>query len=398
MKTFTYRGFDAAGRGAHGLIEALDAKEARERLAARGVLPERVEAAAASGGRRRGLSAALRAESYREWGALLRAGVPMVPSLDIIIQAQENADAIRALASLRDRMREGGHVAESLAAVQPGLPAFERAVIEAGERTGSLGLVLDRVADHLDEENATRERLVSAAVYPAFVVLLALVVGVAMFGFILPNLQKIFVDSQVALPALTRGMLAIGRIFFIAAVPLLAVLLLLSVFGAAAWRSRPALRERWQRRLLTGRWLGRRLALLVSARFADTLSLLLRGGVQMVEAVELAGAATGNTWLQARCAAVAADIRHGRALSAALHQAPALGGSLGGWIAAGEAAGDVPGMLEQASRRLRHQWQQQISRLLAALEPALILLVGIFVLIVALSVLLPILSLNKSFG
>lgn len=401
MRTFAYRGFDFSGRAARGLVEALDAKEARERLQARGILAEALDPAgdrpAGSWTRRRGLSTAGRAQAYRELGALLRAGVSMVPALDIVIQSQPDAAAVQACARLRDRLREGGQFGDALLAVQPGLPGFETAVLHAGERSGSLGAVLDRLADHLEEQLRTRERLISALVYPAFVVGLALLVAAAMFGFILPNLQKLFAESQIALPWLTRALLATGRGLFLWGAPLGVAAALALFLGARQWRASAGFRLAWHRRMLGWPLVGRTRVGLVNVRFCETLALLLRGGVPVVDALELSGAATGNAWVEQGVRQAAEEVRHGRPLSAALHQAPALAGALTGWLAAGEAAGDVAGMLDQAAHRLRAQWQQQLTRLLSVIEPALIVTVGVFVLVVALAVLLPILSLNRTF-
>lgn len=401
MRTFAYRGFDFSGRSARGLVEALDAKEARERLQARGILAESLDAAgdqpAGRWSRRTGLSTASRAQAYRELGALLRAGVSMVPALDIVIQTQADPASVQAGARLRDRLREGGQFGEALAAVQAGLPEYETAVLHAGERSGALGTVLDRLADHLEEQLRTRERIVSALVYPAFVVGLALLVAAAMFGFILPNLQKLFAESQIALPWLTRALLATGRGLFLWGAPLAICGALGLVLWMRQWRSQPGLRLAWHRRLLGWPLVGRTRVGLVNVRFCETLALLLRGGVPVVEALELAGRATGNSWVEQGVRQAADEVRHGRPLSAALHQAPALAGALTGWMAAGEAAGDVAGLLDQAALRLRAQWQQQLTRVLSVIEPALIVTVGVFVLVVALAVLLPILSLNRTF-
>lgn len=401
MRTFAYRGFDFSGRAARGLVEALDTKEARERLNARGILAETVapaeERAPGRFGRRRGMSTADRAQAYRELGALLRAGVPMIPALEIVIQAQSAPAAVQVCAALRDRLREGGSFAGALGAVQPGLPDFETAVVQAGERTGSLGGMLDRLADHLEEQQRTRERLWSALVYPIFVIGLALVVAGAMFGFILPNLQRLFAESQVPLPWLTRALLASGRGVFVWGIPVGVAAALVAMLVIRRMRRTPEFRAAWQRRLLGWPLVGRNGILLANMRFAETLALLLRGGVPVVESVQLAGAATGNAWVQQGVQRAAAEVQHGLPLSAALHQAPALAGVLAGWLAAGEAAGDVTGMLDQAARRVRAQWQQHLTRLLAIIEPTLIVAVGLFVLLVALAVLIPILSLNKAF-
>jgi general secretion pathway protein F len=136
--------------------------------------------------------------------------------------------------------------------------------------------------------------------------------------------------------------------------------------------------------------------ILVNLRFAQTMSLLLRGGVQLVDGLELAGESTGSLWLGRLLREEAEQVRHGRSLSAALKNVPYLNASLPGWISAGEAGGSLEAMLDQAARRFQQRWAQYVRRNLSLLEPLLVLAVGVFVFLVALAVLLPILSLNQA--
>jgi general secretion pathway protein F len=135
--------------------------------------------------------------------------------------------------------------------------------------------------------------------------------------------------------------------------------------------------------------------LLAVSRFARTAALLLGGGVPLVDTVELAGRATGLRGLAARCSEAAREVRHGAALSRALASVPLLGAALVPWIRAGEAAGDLAGLFAHAGERYQRLWTESVRRAVTLIEPALIILVAIFVLLVALAILLPILTLNQ---
>ncbi len=400
MPTFRYSGFDPAGRARQGFLEALDVKDAREKLVGRGVLPEQVEAVSgvAAGLVRReqrtfGLTA--RATLYRELGALTKAGIPLVAALDLLLETPDQEKQARHIALLRDRIREGQPLAAALAEASLRVSTFEHAAIAAGERSGRLDHTLDQLADYLESQSRLRESLASALIYPALVVVLALVVAVGLLGFVLPMLGGLFTESGVPLPALTRMMLAMSRALPVW-LPMLLVGMPLAVwFIRRSWKTSLAMSLRWLPRLdrLPLYRTGSRT--LASLRFARTLVLLLRGGVTAVEALDLAGQATGNTWVAALIRQQAEAVRHGTSLSNAIRAVPPLE-SLSGWIKAGEASGDLVGLLDKAADRLQQRWQIYLARSLALLEPALILLVGVFVLLVALAILLPVLSLNQA--
>ena len=401
MKTFEYRGYDVTGHLAKGLIDGLDLKDAREKLSARGVLAERLapagaERARAMGERRTVLDLERRAVMYRELATLSRAGLPLAHALDVLIQAPEReSEAIR-LAGVRDHLREGMSFADAWATLGPEITPFETAVLISGERAGTIGDVLNQLGGYLDEQERLRDSVVSALIYPAIVTGLALLVGISMFGFIIPTISDLFRESKVELPMITRVFLGAGRFVFALGLPLL----LASVAGCMLWirhlRTNAAARERWEQSLFRLPLIARGYRILANLRFSRTMSLLLRGGVPIVEAMELAGAATGSTWLRRCLHAEANSVRDGRTLAQALRNVGPLGGSLPGWIQAGEASGDLDRMLEQAAERYQQQWTRFVRRVTVVIEPVLILAVGLFVLVVALAILTPIMQLNKA--
>lgn len=399
MPTFRYRGFDSTGRARHGFLDALDLKDAREKLSTRGVLAEQVDPVSGAQARprrrdRNAFGVSARAAFYRELGALVKAGIPLVGALDLLLETPEQERQAGRIALLRDRIREGQTLARGLTEASHQVSTFERAAVEAGERSGHLDTTLEQLADYLESQARLREGLTSALLYPALVIVLAFVVAVGLLGFVMPMLSGLFKDSGVALPLLTRVLLAASRGLPVL-LPALVVVLFLGGWGwRRAWRD-PEFRMRWLRRLDRIPLYRTGARTLSSLRFARTLVLLLRGGVSAVDALDLAGQATGNAWVEDMIRQQAEAVRHGTSLSQAIRAVSPLE-SLSGWIKAGEASGDLTALLDKAADRLQQRWQTYLARTMSLLEPALILLVGAFVLMVALAILLPVLSLNQA--
>ena len=392
MKTYEYRGFDSDGRALKGLVEALNVKDAREKLAADGVLAERV--ALARHHARWPIDS--RATVYRELGGLLRAGLPLVRGLDILIDAPELARVRSLLASVRDSVRDGASLAESLSDVSRSVSPFERAIIEAAEQAASVEVMLESLASFLEESERLRERVQNALIYPCIVLTVGICVALVMLGVLVPRAQDLLVTTDLPVPALTAFMIGLGRVTLRWVAPVVALL----VAGLAyAWRkgaSDVKFRAQWGRRVFNMPVLGRGYEILVSLRFARTLTILLNGGVSLIEGLVLAGRATGNAWVSDLAEEKAEQMRHGISLSEAVRQIPPLASSLPGWIHVGEAGGGLAGLLGNAARRLQDRWDRYITRVLGLLEPILILIIGVFVLLVTLSVLLPVMGLTQA--
>ncbi len=400
MKTFEYKGLTEGGRLSRGLIEALDPKEAREKLAHRGILAEQVSVAGSQGyraasGRRKPFALDARAMVYRELSSLVRAGLPLTQALDILIGSPELGANRAVLAGVRDKIREGGSLALALRECSNRVTAFEEAVVGVGERAGNLDEVLERLASFLEEQQSMRERIGTAMIYPIIVVVLALGIGLAVLGVMVPRIGGVLAESGMELPVLTVLMLGAARVVTFTFFPVL----IAGILGAVLVRRRlardPAWREALDRTWFRLPFLGKTYTALVNLRFARTLSLLLEGGVPLVEGMSLAGRATGSDWVGALVTREAEAVRHGKSLADAVRTIPPLQAALPGWIEAGEASGNLIGMLESAGTRYQLQWDRLVNRFLSLLEPMLVLVIGVFVLLVALSILLPLLTMNE---
>ncbi len=393
MRTFEYKGLTTAGSTRRGMIEAQSPKAAREQLAQSGILVERLSV---SGARTKSVSSEMRAVMYRELAALLAAGTPLVVSLDTLIATPEMRALGGVLGTVRDRVREGGSFSQSLAETPLAGSRFELATIEVAERTATLEAVLEQLADFIDAHERTRERIQHALIYPALVLGLGVCVAIAMLGFLVPRTREMMGSAAVNMPLLTRIMLAIGDHVW----PWGIVIIGLLSLGGFLWHRHVSLNESLCVRRDMKRFripvVGRGYALLVSARFAKTLSILVRSGVSLVDAMGLAGRATGSPWVAQLSESESDSLRHGSTLADAVRKIEPFSEILPGWIEIGEASGRLSELLNRAAERAQVRWDRFLSRLLVLLEPALLLLVGGFVLLIALSVLLPVFTLTNS--
>ena len=400
MNTFDYRGLDLKGRTRKGLVEALDPKDAREKLSRSGILVERISFAGDQQprfrlSRNRGLSLDHRVIIYRELGALLRAGLSVVKALDILIDSPELGEACGILARARDEIREGKTLADAMSHASESVSLLEKALMAVGERSGTLGDALDSLASFVEEQQSVKDRVRTALLYPAVVLVVALVVATGVFVFVLPQTEKVLTEMHIAMPAITRIMMAMGKVLLLGGLPVACILILVGLRLGRRMRSDPALRIDIDRRMFSLPIIGRGFVIMANLRFARTLAILMHGGVPLVEGLQLAGRATGNAWIEKLAGTASESVHHGGTLADAVRTISPLSETLPGWIQAGEAGGNLENLLHNASERYQRQWMRFITRSLGLMEPAIILLLGIFVLLVALAVLMPIISANQ---
>ncbi|MDD4870540.1 MAG: type II secretion system F family protein [Kiritimatiellae bacterium] len=394
MKTYEYKGFNRNGRPCKGLVEALSLKEAREKLITDGILAERIFVT----GRKLVLRLGDRAVLYRELSSLLGAGFPLVRALDILIASPEMADSNILVAGVRDKVKEGSSLADALSAASKSVTPFERAIIQSAERSATVETMLERLAAFLEEQEKIRERIKAALLYPSIVFTLGICVAMIMLGVLIPRAREIIAGNNMPMPMLTRSMIWFGG----AVVRWGWLVVVAGVACAVYFKRRLAadddFRMNWDKKLFRFPLIGRGRTLLVNLRFSRTMAVLLKGGVSLIDAVILAGRATGSAWIGRLTEGAAESIRHGGNLADAIRQISPLSGSLPGWLRVGEASGSIDSLMENAGQRYQSQWDRYIGTCLGFLEPLLILLIGGFVLLVTLSVLMPIIALTQVVG
>jgi type II secretory pathway component PulF len=374
----------------------LSIKDVREQLLAKGLYAREVRSVS-GGPRNRRFSVAVRSVFYRELGALLNAGLPLDRSLELLSEHPELGGGDDILPLVRDLVREGQDLSKCLETHLPGMREDEAAVVAAGERAGNLAKVVGELADYLDEEAQIREQLRTALVYPAVIAVLAVIVLGVLVGFLLPVYETLLEGLGQELPLLTTLILQVGKGLRhpIGLGVLLAVMVLVTAGIRKLRRNPDAVFPESRYRIPV---LGATLAALARARFARPLALLMDGGVALPEAIRVAGRATGSRWLS-ECSNQASDqVTQGMRVTDAVMRLPVLQVDLPGWIRAGEASGDLAGLLRHAALSHQRAWNRGLARSLSLVEPLLIISVGLFILLVALAILLPMLRVNQSLG
>jgi general secretion pathway protein F len=391
---FEFQAIDVRGQTETGVLQADTARGARARLRERGLAPLVVSAVAAGSGRRRwGARSAATTLATRQLATLLQAGLPLDEALAAL--AEGAGGRLRPLAlALRDRVMAGAPLSLAMAEFPQEFDALYQATVSAGERSGRLDAALLRLADHLEQRDATRHQLLVALAYPVLLVLVAIVVVTGLMAFVVPELVAVFLRSGQPLPWPTRALLVIGEgvrsfggwglLAFAAVVALL----------AATWRQ-PAFRAwrdaRWLALPGLGRWLRTRDA----SRYSRTLAMMLASAVPLLDALSLSANTVRNTVWRSALDAAAARVREGVPLARALADVPGFPPVALRLVASGERAGRLDALLDEAAAQLERELALRTSLMLAALGPAVILLVGGLVLFIVLAILLPVFDMNQ---
>lgn len=396
MALFDYQAANAQGRIEKGQVDADSPRGARQLLRGRGLTPVHVSPARGAGrgwGARR-LSASELAWATRQLASLLAASLPLEGALSAVIEQAERPHVAQALTSVRTDVRAGQRLTVALAARPRDFPPIYRALVGAGEDSGDLARVMERLADYIEERNALQAKVLTAFIYPAAISLVSVAIVIFLLSYVVPQVVTAFVQARQTLPVLTQVMLAASA--FVrswGAWTALGIGLLV-----VAWRlalRRTDLRLRWDAMLLRVPVMGRFVLGVNSARFASTLAILLDAGVPLLRALEAARQTLGNTLL-ARCAEdVAARVREGAALGAALKVQKIYPPILVHLVTSGEKTGTLAPLLDRAAQTLSREIERRAMALTALLEPTMILVMGGVVLTIVLAVLMPIMEMNQ---
>ena len=398
MPSFRFEAADSAGRIEKGLLEADSAAAARAALRARGLVPLGVDAlAAAQASRRfarRRFSEAELALATRQLASLLGAGLPVAQALAATIEQAEDAGVREVFAAVRSDVFAGHRLAEALAQFPREFPDVYRASVAAGEDSGELGGVMDRLAGYLEERLALRGKVLGAFLYPAIVTGVAVAIVLFLMTYVVPQVVEVFAQSRQGLPWPTRVLLALSYVIR-AGWMWLALAALGAWFALRAWLRLPGRRLVWDRWMLGLPLIGRILRGVDTARFASTLAILAGARVPLLRALDAARGTLANSVLASAVDEVIAAVREGQSLSGSLGRQKVFPPVLVHLAASGEATGKLAPLLERAATNLSREAERRALTLSTVLEPLLIVAMGLIVLGIVLAVLMPIIDINQ---
>ena len=405
MPAFSFEALDAQGQSRKGTIEADTARAARSLLRAQALVPLAVEpvavppaGGASAWGQRLFTRPVFNATGLAVWtrqlAGLVASGLPLERALTALADEAEDERQHHLVAALRAEVNAGSTFARALTQHPREFSDIYCAVIGAGEASGSLGLVLERLAYDLEERQQLRAKIIGAALYPAIVTVVAVVIVLFLVGYVVPQVAGVFAGTKRALPFLTVAMMAVSDTVRHYGWLMLIALVLIAV-GARLALSQPHVRLRFDAAWLRLPLIGRLARSYNAARFAGTLAMLAGAGVPILKALQSAAETLNNRALRADALDALVLVREGAPLASALAQKKRFPGLVAMFARLGEQTGQLPLMLQRAANQLSTEVQRRAMQLATLLEPLLIVTMGLVVMLIVLAVLLPIIQLNQ---
>lgn len=388
MPIFQYRGYRTDGSEVSGTIEANSQKDAVLRIKESGLYPKDVNEAVykGRGGLFRRPDISLLPSTTRQLSTLLSSGVTLMEALTSI--SEENKGFWKnMLVNIKEKVAAGSSFSKALEEYNKIFPEFYVNMVAAGEASGNLDKVLNRMADFLESQANLKSKVRISLIYPVFMICVGFIVLSFLFTFVIPKITKIFKDTEAALPFITVILVTISNIFQ-NYWWLLGGMLLGGIWGFKRLREK-------NRLFLDGliiRLPGNIPQSLYFGRFARTLSFLLEGGLPVLRALDLSAKSIGNKALETKVVEAGKRIAEGARLAASLEGFPPVLLQL---ISTGERSGQLVEVLKNAADSYEEEFSRRVQKALSLLEPAMILCMGIIVGLIVLAVLLPIFQLNQ---
>ncbi len=404
MPVYDYSALDAKGKTVTGIIEADGAVAARQKIRSRDHFPVSLKEVAdgAAAGERRFFSVARHfarvrpaevAVMTRQLATLIGAGFPLVPAMGALTEQFSNPGLKKTVAKIKTAVIEGSSFADALANFPAVFSGVYINMVRAGETSGTLEIVLNRLADITEKQEELKNRVVTAMIYPLIIILVAVVIMSFLFIYVIPNITSIFKDMSQALPWPTQLLISASE-FFKAYWWVLALLVVAIIVGTRRLRKSVKGRYWMDKKMLRLPWTGSLTTKLAAARLARTLGSLLDNGVSMLPAMQIVKNVVGNARIAQVVETASVEVGKGQALGDSLEAGKVLPPIAIQMIQVGEQSGDLEQMLNKVAEMFEKEVETTVMRLTAMLEPIMVLIMAVMVLFIILSIFLPILEMR----
>jgi len=405
MPVFEYKALDGAGRNIKGIIDAENEAQARGRLRSSGKYPITIKL----GNPRAGADATSSVSFFerikdeeihvmtRQLATLVGAGIPLVPSLSSLVDQSTNPALKRVIAEVREKVNEGATLTRALGEHPKLFSNIYVNMIRAGEASGSLSVVLERLADFGEKQQALEGRLRAALIYPIFMAIIGSAILFILVTYVVPNITEVFSDMGKVLPWPTRFLIDLSDILGTYWWLVLGGLALMVMF-VRYLVSLPAGKAFWDLVKLKAPIIGPVVRKVVLARFASTLGSLLNSSVGLLTSMQIVKTLIDNVQVAAVLDEAMAHIEKGKSMTAALSGSPWFPPMFVQMISVGEQSGNLEGMLEKVSTSYEREVETAILGMTSLIEPIMIVGMGAAVGFVVLSILLPIFEMNQLVG
>ncbi len=404
MAAYEYKALDASGREQKGVLDGDSPRQVRQLLRDQGLLPVAVSEVADAPVLRsfefsfsNRIGASDLALLTRQLATLVRAAIPLEEALLAVSQQSERQRVSNVVAGVRARVLEGRTLAEGLGAVPTVFPEIYRASVSAGEQSGHLAVVLERMADYTENRQVLQQKIRNAMIYPVLLTVICLGIVGLLLGYVVPEVVRVFEASDHELPILTR--ILIGSSDFLRAWWWLVLAAAIgAVWGFRHWIRAPDARRRYDAFKLRVPLIGRITRGNNAARFARTFAILTASAVPVLEALRIAGEVVTNTPMRQAVQDAAVRVREGAPIARSLGASKLFPPMLIHLVASGETSGELEEMLERAATNQERELDGVVNTAVGILGPAMILLMGGFVFVIVIALLLPIFQLNQLVG
>jgi general secretion pathway protein F len=408
MAAFEYIALDSKGKERKGVAEGDTARQVRQMLRDKGLMPMQIDATIAKRSKKkpgevttrapaliqRGISATELALFTRHLATLIQAALPLEESLASVASQSEKQRIKSMIFGVRSKVLEGHTLAAGLAEYPKVFPELYRATVAAGESSGHLDTVLERLADYTESQQELQSKVRQALIYPAVLSFFAVVIVIFLMTNIVPQVVSVFDDIGQELPALTLGLIAISD-FVVNYGFLLLLGLIGAVIGIKFLLSKPVYLERYHRLLFRIPVIQRLVRGLNTALFTRTFSILAGSGVTVLESMKISASVVANLPMRKAILEATDRVREGSGVKVALEKSKLFPPMTLQLIASGENSGNLEEMLERASNQLEREQVTLIAYIVGIFEPVIILTMGVMVLLIVLGILLPIFDLNQ---
>jgi general secretion pathway protein F len=401
MGAFEYSALDAAGRERKGILEGDTPRHIRQLLREQQLLPVSVTEVAQKEAKRQRSFGTLRRVSAtdlalftRQLATLVRAGLPLEESLLAVSQQTEKPRVQSIVLGVRARVMEGHTLADGFAEFPRVFPEIYRATVAAGEQSGHLDNVLERLAEYTESREQIRQKVLAAMLYPIVLTIMCFAIVSGLLVFVVPKVVAVFESTKAKLPLITQLLIDISGFFRSNGLYLL-IAAIVGFVLVRRWLRNPVARRRYHRLLLRVPVLGKLTRGFNTARFTRTFSILTASSVPVLEALRIAGEVVTNLPMRDAVTDAAARVREGAPIGRSLAASRLFPPMTIHLISSGESSGELESMLERAAISQERELDGLLGAMVGLLGPVLIIVMGLFVMGIVFAMLLPIFEMNQ---
>lgn len=396
MPIFEYKGINQSGKSVRSTVDADNIRNARARLKKDGIFVVELRDKSKSKANNKKRAASVggsvkvedRAQMTRQLATLLKANIPLVEALAATADQVENPVLKEAVADIKNMVNEGSSFHKGLAKYPKIFTNIYVTMCEAGEASGTLDVILLRLAEFTEAENELNAKVRSALMYPIIMVVFVLAMLSVLFIFVIPKMEAIFASAELELPWYTVVVIGISG-FFVNYWLIILIGIAGSVILFRNWKSSAAGSAQWDRLVLKFPVVGKLARIIAVSRFTRTLSTLLTGGVPMLQAMDIVKNVVGNSVLASAIEDARNNISEGESVAGPLKRSEQFPPIVIHMINIGEKTGELEGMLTQVSDSYDFQVKTQIQGLTSLLEPVMIIMMGLVIAIIVFAIMIP---------